>query len=1174
MSQFLERIVDFVSRLLAGGVFEIVLLVVLVVIALILVIIAIWIAWKLLILLGKASLWLAGALVGVTQRRSAARREARLAAPPEVATGWNSSPRISLRKALAEARRMTGPEALRVLVVAGDGVGDLCRSAGLIPPGPGTIGVAAGDDFILIDATRAPEKALRRLARALPWNRPVDAVAAIVDSESIPAATLTRTASFARATGMRLALHLVLSTPSRTSAWRVVESDSRSGQALCTQLADDTARIWLAGGARRGLEALSRAQAQHLPASIDRALAAVPSTSVDIASLSFGGAGLRGAVGQTTERTHPTAAPGMSMWIGVGVLTGGTALATLVAVTGIERTGALRAVVDSAQREANTSWLAEGFETVPSTSRVHRMAGLGTRLSSYSEFSPLAPMAFLTLDYSGPRRLGAAMLDTYVMRPLAVGLARRAQGDLTPSDEPREWLDNARRVGEWIAAWEGLADDPREVDIRRLLSDAFGDDEASWPEGTELALVLTHTKVPTLEEGGLDTDALTARARRNFISTMERWAGKVYTNGPVTRAARLVTHGSTGWRERYRALVELRRALLDPGQGWITAAEDRPDYGYEARVYGRSVGLSILGQTTAIEAKAAVSRIRIDARTAAAHFVVNEIGPLMVRSTTGAAGGGGGPSLTLSLKTQTWFAFLEKLHRSEFAQMPSPPATPVLGAVTVDSAAIANTRRSLQLFDQIAASLPADLPPSVTQGLLREVAAEVVTGATASVELALRPAAQVEYRNDLALRLARTEPALKGMEEIEDWLIARGAKTEADQVLEIRARVAETALESGRGVVAEEDPVGVYIDETADPDALVRRFERGVEHLRRLYKQYGAPYKDAAMLGARRVAFEWDAIGRDIDAYDRGDPNSALSALEGMIQAFARDPHAACTTKNATHASARDDYVARALRRFHAQRAAQCDRLAYERAKAAYDELVEYFTRQVVGLWPYTTDSAAREVPASTMRSLVARIEFAGDALARLDGRLVQILEDHRKFWTVHPDSVAVSFRMKWRIRRVQEQYAQHLIGIEIEGVSTDADGVHTWRYGSPIAVRLRLAKNSPYSFVGAVDDARSEWLHRGDGNGGLLRWFENLENGAWSIEAPIADQEGVRQQLRVSAQVTNPEGAPITVPDFRSAALVDREIELNGNSPAPQHETPPLFPPAAEIRTEASTTG
>ena len=711
MSQILERIVDFASRLLAGGAFEIVLLVVLVIVALIVAIIAIWIAWKLLILLGKALLWLARALFGVTQRQSAARREARLAAPPAVATGWGSPPRIGLRKALAEARRLTGPEALRVLVVAGDGIGDLCRSAGLIPPGVGTIGVAAGDDLILIDATRAPARTLRRLARALPWHRPVDAVATIVDGESLPAETLTRTASFARATGMRLALHLVLSTQSRSAAWRVVESDSRSGQALCTQLAHDTARIWLSGGARKGLEALSRAQAQHLPAAIDRALAAVPSTSIDIASLCFGGAGLRGAVAQTTGRTQPAAAPGVSMWAGAGALAAGAGLATLVTVTGIERASALRAVVDSAQRESNTSWLADGLDVVPSTSRVHRMAGLGTRLSRYSELSTLAPLAVATPDYSGPRRLGAAMLDTYVIRPLAAGLTRRAQTELMPSDDPRDWLENARRVGEWIAAWKGLADDPREVDVRRLLSDAFGDDEASWPEGTELALVLTHTRVPTLEDGGLDTDALVARARRNFIGTMERWAAKAYTNGPVARAARQVAHGSSGWREQYQTLVELRRALLDPGQEWITAAEDRPDYGYEARVYGRSVGLAILGQTTAVEAKAAVSRIRIDARTAAEHFVVNEIGPLMVRSTTGAAGGGGGPSLTLSRKAQAWFAFLEKLHRSEFAQMPSPPAAPVLGGVTVDPAAIANTRQTSPALRSVRRE-PARRPPS------------------------------------------------------------------------------------------------------------------------------------------------------------------------------------------------------------------------------------------------------------------------------------------------------------------------------------------------------------------------------------------------------------------------------------------------------------------------------
>ena len=236
----------------------------------------------------------------------------------------------------------------------------------------------------------------------LPWNRPVDGVATIVDGEAIPAETLVRTASFARATGMRLALHFVLSTPSRAAAWRVVESDSRSGQALCTQLAQDTARIWLGGGARQGLEALSRAQAQHLPAAIDRALAAAPSTSIDIASLCFGGAGLRGAVAQTTGRTRPAAAPGISMWIGAGVLAAGAGLATLVTVTGIERAGALRAVVDSAQREANTSWLADGFDTVPSTSRVYRMAGLGTRLARYSELSATRPAGNRGLGLLGP----------------------------------------------------------------------------------------------------------------------------------------------------------------------------------------------------------------------------------------------------------------------------------------------------------------------------------------------------------------------------------------------------------------------------------------------------------------------------------------------------------------------------------------------------------------------------------------------------------------------------------------------------------------------------------------------------------------------------------------------------------------------------------------------------
>ena len=75
--------------------------------------------------------------------------------------------------------------------------------------------------------------------------------------------------------------------------------------------------------------------------------------------------------------------------------------------------------------------------------------------------------------------------------------------------------------------------------------------------------------------------------------------------------------GGASWREEHDALRDLRNALQDPGQYWLTAAEDRPDYGFELRMLGRALALSVLGQVSALEAKAAVSRIRIDARTAA-----------------------------------------------------------------------------------------------------------------------------------------------------------------------------------------------------------------------------------------------------------------------------------------------------------------------------------------------------------------------------------------------------------------------------------------------------------------------------------------------------------------------------------------------------------------------------
>ena len=99
LSEFTASVVDFAARLLAGGLFELVVFVILVILAIVVVIVAIWLAWKLLVLLAKGSVWLARTSFALARERSAARRERRLGTLVRVATGWPSRSRIPLRSA-------------------------------------------------------------------------------------------------------------------------------------------------------------------------------------------------------------------------------------------------------------------------------------------------------------------------------------------------------------------------------------------------------------------------------------------------------------------------------------------------------------------------------------------------------------------------------------------------------------------------------------------------------------------------------------------------------------------------------------------------------------------------------------------------------------------------------------------------------------------------------------------------------------------------------------------------------------------------------------------------------------------------------------------------------------------------------------------------------------------
>lgn len=1141
------RMGEFAARLLSGGTLEIVLLIVLIVVGLILLLVGLYLLWKLLVLLGKGLLFLFRAGRTSATKRNAERQAARQAAPPAVATGWGAPRRIGLRKALAEARRQAEPDALWIVVVAGDGASDLCRGLGITPPPLGEIGIAAGGDTVLIDATAASSSRLRALASALPWRRPADGMAVLSGADGIPGEALVRAAAFSRAAGMRMALHFVLAGASRLAVWRIVDWNNRDGVDLCAQLAQDGARIWLGGGSRDGLKDLSQAQSADLATSLNRALASAPASSVDIASVALGGLGLRSAVAQTAGRTRPADAPGMTAWLGMAGLALGLGLAAVAAVSAIDEAAELRSTVATAGREAATPWLTADIDPLPAGARVRRIAGVSAHLAEFSSWSLLAPFSALVPNHGAPARLGGALLDAYVLRPLAASLDRRARADLTPTADPVTWLGNAQTVGEWLAAWEGLADDPREVDLRRLLADAFGGAPDSWPEGLDIALAETDAAPPTPERGGLDVDGLRELAQQNFIATMQRWAESVYSNGPIADAARRAIDRSASWRAQHSALSELRQALQDPGQAWLTAAEDRPDYGFELRMLGRALALAVLGEATALEAKAAVSRIRIDARDAAEYFILPEVGPLMSRASSGTRGGGGGPSLTLTPPAESWLAFLDRVDGAGFADLPGEPRTVLSGPVTVDPATIATTLRKLRDFDRFGSELPTELPPAVGEDLLLEVGRELVVGVTASVELALRPAVAAVRSGEDAARLLRVRPALDGLEEIETWLRQRGTDGEADRVLAVRTRVAENVLAAGEQALAEEDPLGLFLDPAADANALVRRFERGLVRLRRLHEQFAAPFVEAAALGGRPVAFRWRDIGRDLEGFDRGDGDSALSGLNGMARAYAEDPDAACEAPRALRGAARGDYVAGALDRFRGQIDSACRRLALRDAWATYDAIKSYFTRSVVWMWPYARDANAPEMPASTLGEFVSRLHDAGPALEVVDGALAPLFRRQAAFWTLGEDGAGLlRFRMEWRVRPEEEILAEHVIAFELDGLDRDEAGVYTWRYGTPASLRLRLARNSPYRFAESQDAAGLEFVLGDQGNGSILRVFEGLSGGAFEVETDVTDGDGGRRVLRATARVSTEGGQGLTLPRFDVYPDVDADPDLD----------------------------
>ena len=270
-----------------------------------------------------------------------------------------------------------------------------------------------------------------------------------------------------------------------------------------------------------------------------------------------------------------------------------------------------------------------------------------------------------------------------------------------------------------------------------------------------------------------------------------------------------------------------------------------------------------------------------------------------------------------------------------------------------------------------------------------------------------------------------------------------------------------------------------------------------------------------------------------------------LSGFEGLVRAHGEDAEAACEAPRPVTSVGRDDYVARAVSRFRSEFDRMCTGRDVDAAQLTLRRLLEYYNRYVDWLWPHSRDSQANEITVGALDDYVAQLHAATDALAILDSDAARSFLDQARFWEQNDDgSAVVRFRIAWRTRPNEETLAENVITASVEGAEADDDGVYTWRYGTPFALTLALAKNSAYRFARA-DDADGYRLNlTATGNGALLRVFSDLTAGALVLEAPLAlranaaDADPAEQPvLRLTARVGSAEGAPLSMPAFAEHA-------------------------------------
>ncbi len=1125
MSDVLGGIAVLGASLLGGGTFEKVLLVVLVLAVLVTLVLVVWIVCKLLGLFGGALLRAAAGAAARVRERRARRAGEREEALPRVRAGWMEGARPSLRRAIREVGRIGGEKAPWAIVVCGEGSAEIERQLGMTPAREAEVRFGASERLVLIDATNATQRTLRRLARRLPWRRPFDALVVLAAQGMVAPQAAHRAALVARGAGVAAALHVVLPGEYGGGAACIVEPGPGRGRELLSDLESDLARSWLGGEGRDGIGAVAGKLGHDLEEAL-RALRERAPRCLDLAALVAGGRRLPETIGVVAGRTVPDRRGPLPMQGAVVLLIAGIALGTVGALTAARDAGRLESLAKAVEGQ-RIEQLARA-DLVPDPARTGSIAKLALELADAGGSTWTRPAGRWLPGAGALRELAAGLLVGYVGRPLGEAIERRTSALLAPAGDIETWIERAARADRLLAGWDALLADAGEAGVEGLLDEAFGEREAGWPEGVGAALEETGA-ARTLERlGVVDGARLREAAREGFLASVNEAAKRRYLDGPVLLGARKAADAAASGAERHAALRRTREALGQPAAAWLVDPEDRPQHTRILPVLARALGLPIVESGWVARAEAELSRARRQAREDALRIAGPRLGTVLER-------GGVGTKLQLSSAARAW---LEVLDRIEAARLGLEAGEgrgrlDLSGPLTLDAERVRTARAGIERYEELEAKVPPALPPMLADATLARARERLAANLARAIEGALVPLRTAAAHGVPPVPDRELVDAIETTRRIAGWLEDHGWPEAGGEARAVADRTIESHLRLGMDAIYAMDPIRIEIGRRGtDPERTRERLARSIEAIRELHRSYAEPLLPLSDEARGEAARSWRSLARALDVYERGDVRSGIGGLESFLDAYAADPRGACADPRLPPAP--PGYLGRVVRRVRSEIETACRELGQDELLAARDRVLDRFGEALARSWPYSGDPASPDAPREAVDRYVSALEAAPD-LSGLEARYVPELELERALWmTDDGGSACIGFGIEWRARPDADENAHHLIASELEGTKR-GEGGFTWRYGTPVTLRLKLARNSPYRFASGSEGESLEHVERFEGSAALLRLLDSLARRGWTVRAPLVDEAGRKAELRLSVRAFRHGGAPLELPVFAS---------------------------------------